>query len=706
MPARRSQSYIEVEKAKEKAERRKKAFDLIFPFLAASLFLVLLILFLEIIFQASKVSYFSQLSLYQRIAIPLILFFIISIPVIILWMALYVLSSILYDNKIFYKIVFFVSSLLLSLVFFIVAFSHLDTFIYTIAEWSVYDASKLYNIIILFLLIDISVIVAVKKGQGVVDFILRQRKPICAVLIVALIISFLLTVQKVFHSWREAANLENNLILNENIGNRPNIILFGADALDRRRLGIYGYIRNTTPNMDALENAVIYTRSYTNCGNSRGSIISMLTGKSPLTTKLFFPPDILHDENAYQHLPNILAKLGYYNVDLNDGFYASTAKSNLKDGFHSENGKRTAFTAGLTFRKRINVLFSDETYFLADLIERHWNKIAYMIGRSPRLLNYARFMVWGESSNLSDRERIDILTKALRETEQPVFAHVHLLATHGPNFNPPYRKFSAGKGEPLTDEETATIAEQRRTYYSERGVVDKYHISEEKHWDLNDDAIVSVDHFFGDVIQTLKETGKFENTIIIFLTDHGHGYFTPRTDRLRNPLPLVVWMPGQKKGMSVDTPVQYLDIAPSLLSYLNQPVPKWMEGDVIFGSAMDEIQVPERAIVSVYRSRTLDEILLGRQKYLFSNRGIGPPHYGIGLIGLITDRTYYMYAVKSNSADLYDVSSDPFDFQAMDNPPLLQKNHTLLRERLLAHGVEIEPTPSIGFQFDEHDVGT
>jgi len=667
-----------VEKATEKAERRKRVFDSTFPFLIASLFLVLLILFLEIIFQASKVSYFSQLSFYQRTAIPFILFFIISIPVIILWSSLYVLSFILYDNEIFHRIVFFISSLFLSLIFLVVAFSHLDTFIYTIAKWSVYDASMIYNIIILFLLIDISIIVVMKKGKGLADFVLRHRKPLCAVLVVVLTVSLFLTVQKIFLSWREAAHLEKNLVLNEDIGNRPNIILFGADALDRRRLGIYGYIRNTTPNMDALGNAVIYTRAYTNCGNSRGSIISMLTGKSPLTTKLFFPPDILHDENAYQHLPNILAKLGYYNVDLNDGFYASTAKSNLKDGFHSENGKRTTFTAGLTFRKRINVLFSDESYFLSDLIERHKNKIAYMVGRSPRLLNYARFMTWGEGSNLSDRDRINILTKAIRETEQPVFAHVHLMATHGPHFNPPYKKFSVGKGEPLTYEQTAALEEQRRLYYSERDVVDKYFVSEEKHWNLNDDAILSIDHFFGDVIQTLKETGKFESTIVIFLTDHGHGYFTPRTDRLRNPLPLVVWMPDQKKDMSIDSPAQYLDIAPSLLALLNQPVPEWMEGDIIFGSTMDDIQVPDRTIVSVYRSRTLDEILLGRQKYRFSNRTVGPPHYGIGLIGLITDRTYYMYAVKSNSADLYDVSSDPFDFHAMDDPALLQKYHTLL----------------------------
>ena len=50
-------------------------------------------------------------------------------------------------------------------------------------------------------------------------------------------------------------------------------------------------------------------------------------------------------------------------------------------------------------------------------------------------------------------------------------------------------------------------------------------------------------------------------------------------------------------------------------------------------------------------------------------------------------------------------SSGGIDFQAMDNPTLLQKQHSALRERIAACGIDIEPRPSIGIQFDEYDVG-
>ena len=585
---------------------------------------------------------------------------------------------------------------LLSLVFFIVVFSHLDTVFYSAFGSDIYDLPALVNLLLVFLLIDACILLTIKRTQRISDFFTNHRKIISTIMLCILLLSSVFAVQKVYVSWREAASLQKGLSPNNNIGDRPNIFFFASDSLDCRRMGIYGYERDTTPNLNKLEDVILFTRAYTNCGNSRGSTFSILTGKSPLTTKLTFPPDILRGKDAFQHLPNILAHLGYFNVSINDGYYTSPSKSNLMDGFHMENGKRTSFSTGLGFWKKVRIAFSQEGYLLTEMFERHRNKIFYMIGRSPRLYNYARFSVWGEASESTDRERIDILKKTIRETNQPLFAQVHLMTTHGPLFIPPYREFSL-EGEKSDPPELAEILEsRRRQYYQNQRVLQKHNIDEEKHWDLYDDGTLSVDHFFGEVIQTLEETGKLRNTILIFLTDHGMGMFGPAFNTIEYPLPLIVHLPELKKKMMVRERVQYLDIAPSILACLNQPVPDWMEGNIIFGKSGDDIRIPDRPIFTVYAGdrKTITTKVGGFAPRLRAEKqDVGPPHFGIGLAGLIMDEEYYIYALDKNRGRLCNISPDPFDVRIIENRELLLDYHEKLYEKLKSCGIDIEREP-------------
>ena len=48
-------------------------------------------------------------------------------------------------------------------------------------------------------------------------------------------------------------------------------------------------------------------------------------------------------------------------------------------------------------------------------------------------------------------------------------------------------------------------------------------------------------------------------------------------------VPLIIKFPGQKKGKVFDRITSSIDIAPSLLSYLNQEVPVWMDGEILPG---------------------------------------------------------------------------------------------------------------------------
>lgn len=694
---------MRVEKAEEKADRKKRALETTFPLILTAFFLLLLAEFLESAFQASKISSFSQLSTSRQLEILADSLFLVSLPILIISLLLFLLALILTRSKRALGVLYYACSLLLSFLFFFLFFSHIDNFIYTTTGWTVYYAPLLYNIIILFLLVDMSILLVVKKGRNISNFLLAKKWVLGGAMSAILLISFMVTLHKVYVSWQETADVERAVAGDGDPVGRPNIILFASDSLDCRRMATYGYSRDTTPNINNLQNFILYTRAYTNCGNSRGSIMSMFTGKSPITTKLVFPPDILHDEDAFQHLPNILANLGYYNIDLNDGYYASTSKSSLRDGFHMENGDRTEFETGLDFQKKIRIKFSDERFFLLDLFGKHNNKLLSMMGLSSMSFDYAKFITWGEGTTLDDSERIEILKKTIREVDQPIFAHIHLMATHGPTFRPPHSKFLTGESSIMSGTAARDILARhpldnlQLEGLPERGM--KLGEDEEtmedvrRRWDLYDDATFSVDWFFGEVIQTLRETGKLENTLIIVLTDHGMGYFTPNLeDKFRHPLPLIVHLPRQHEKMVIDTPVQYLDIAPSILDFLNQPIPAWMEGDVIFKKSFDDIHIPPRSFTAVY-VRQKEMVATGIKSFRVVKRELGPPHYGIDLLGLLLDNKYYIYSIQSKSGRLYDISIDPYDFRNINKPDLITKYHNLLYQQLAAKGIFIDENP-------------
>jgi arylsulfatase A-like enzyme len=105
-----------------------------------------------------------------------------------------------------------------------------------------------------------------------------------------------------------------------------------------------------------------------------------------------------------------------------------------------------------------------------------------------------------------------------------------------------------------------------------------------------DTEIGFVDFHIGQLIQKIKKYDLYENSLILFLADHGesfgeHGYFG-HGRRLYNSglrVPLIVKFPGGEYGnKEVDRNVSLLDVAPTVLSLLGYPAPEEMEGKDLF----------------------------------------------------------------------------------------------------------------------------
>jgi choline-sulfatase len=98
--------------------------------------------------------------------------------------------------------------------------------------------------------------------------------------------------------------------------------------------------------------------------------------------------------------------------------------------------------------------------------------------------------------------------------------------------------------------------------------------------------VALVDEQIGELTRQLRRRNLWENTLIVFVSDHGEGLGDdPRLPDhhgrfLYNQLihvPLAVRLPGQQ-GSSVDDPVSVLDVTPTLLNLVDAPLPQALHG--------------------------------------------------------------------------------------------------------------------------------
>jgi len=140
--------------------------------------------------------------------------------------------------------------------------------------------------------------------------------------------------------------------------------------------------------------------------------------------------------------------------------------------------------------------------------------------------------------------------------DQHVFIHAHLLGTHSSKFNPEIRVFSEG-------------------------------LNQEEAWmtDFYDDSILNFDYLFGDMIDQLIESGMYDDTIIVLHSDHGQRF------QVNPKVPLIIRFPNGDYKVRIINQSQNLDIAPTILDYLNVEVPEWMNGDSLISDEITKTPV-------------------------------------------------------------------------------------------------------------------
>lgn len=108
-------------------------------------------------------------------------------------------------------------------------------------------------------------------------------------------------------------------------------------------------------------------------------------------------------------------------------------------------------------------------------------------------------------------------------------------------------------------------------------------------WAAYLDSVRVTDHMIGEVVARLESEGVLDNTIVLFMTDHGISHARGKQFMYDEGLhvPLVVAGPGIGNGIVRDDLVEHIDLAALSLGAAGIEIPSWMQGRDIFADGYE-----------------------------------------------------------------------------------------------------------------------
>jgi arylsulfatase A-like enzyme len=160
-----------------------------------------------------------------------------------------------------------------------------------------------------------------------------------------------------------------------------------------------------------------------------------------------------------------------------------------------------------------------------------------------------------------------------RKEGQPFFAQVHL---HGGKF----RESKGWKNKVKKHIETPVTADQVSLppYYPEHSVV-------REDWAQYLNTVQYTDVEVGHIIEILKDEGLIDNTIIVFMTDHGISHARGKQFLYEEgvKIPFVIWGPKYIKPKVRKDFVSHIDMAATSMYFAGIEIPSYMESRPLFG---------------------------------------------------------------------------------------------------------------------------
>lgn len=376
-----------------------------------------------------------------------------------------------------------------------------------------------------------------------------------------------------------------------------NVILITISTLRADHVSCLGYKRDTTPNLDAFarEN-VLFRNAFATSSwmmPAHGSIFTSLYpsihGATHIDKKL---------ANEHYTLAEILKDNGYYCV----GFCCNPR-------LDEEHG----FAQGFDFYDDYSV-----SVILHSLVLGNEEDFDINRHRTNALINDVA-IGWLQNN-----------------THKPFFMFIHYYDNHWDYLPPsPYRElYDPDYNGPIN----GTNVAREPLFSNPPNERDIQHMIA-----LYDGEVKQTDKDLGEVLQVLKDKSLLDNSIVIILGDHGeqfyeHGHTSHHGiyEELIH-IPLAVSIPGSKaKGKIIDCLVSHVDIMPTILDYLQIPIPNACQGKSLKPLIEEQVEAINEFVFAEYTG------------------GAAPDSYAV------RSTRYKCHDVNSESC-AYDLLKDPYE---------------------------------------------
>ena len=363
--------------------------------------------------------------------------------------------------------------------------------------------------------------------------------------------------------------------------NKPNLLFIYTDEQAVNTLKAYGNSQICMPNLNRLaQKSVVFDQAYVTqpvCTPSRSTLLTGLyphtngctENNRPLSTgtpcmpEMITCPAYVTGHYGKWHLGDeLFAQHGFREwIGIEDGYnshFSEGRNRNIRSEYHHyliKNGfspqKGSSFSRGETARL-------PEEHGKPAFLAREASRFIRENQRTPFML-YVNFLephmpFFGPRDNQYDPGSIPLPSNfdAVIDDSQPQKARVFAQA---------YREWGHS-GMPL------------QTPEDWQRIIANY-------WGL----CSLVDTHIGTILDTLEDSGLSDNTIVVFTSDHGdmmgsHGLIAKCVmfeEAVR--VPLMIRLPGQEQGKHVSGPVSQIDVVPTLLDLMNQPIPPELQGE-------------------------------------------------------------------------------------------------------------------------------
>ena len=205
-----------------------------------------------------------------------------------------------------------------------------------------------------------------------------------------------------------------------------------------------------------------------------------------------------------------------------------------------------------------------------------------------------------------------------------------------------------------------------------------------------------IDTYIGKILDTLEECNLSENTIVVFTSDHGDMMGSHRLiakqvmfeEAVR--VPFIIRLPGQKKGKRVKGPVSQIDVVPTLLDLLNQPLPEYLQGMSLRRMLEDEKAVSENSVFIEWNG--YDTGIIGDKKEELFVPDILKDQLSLEQLDaavsdavrtVITPEGWKYNWSQTGRSELYNLNKDPGEMNNLVEEPEYEKLITELQAKIV-----------------------